>query len=55
MFVLRQLSQQAHASINLQLHFAFIGFTKVYDNINRNALWQVLCTYGVPTCFISFL
>jgi hypothetical protein len=29
--------------------------TKAYDNINWNALWQVLRTYGVVTRFINLL
>ncbi len=39
----------------MQLHLAFIDLAKAYDNVNEEALWQVLCTYGVPECFISLL
>jgi hypothetical protein len=46
---------RAHVNTNLQLHLAFIDFTKAYNNINRDALWQVFHTYGVLACFINLL
>jgi hypothetical protein len=55
MFVLGQLSGWAQVNTNLQLHLAFIDLTKAYDSVNRNALWQVLYTYGVPTRLIDLL
>jgi hypothetical protein len=39
----------------LQLHLAFIDLTKFYDNINWDALWQVLRTYGILAYLISLL
>jgi hypothetical protein len=50
-----QLLGRAQTNTNLQLYLAFIDFTKAYDNINWDALWQVFCTYGVLTHFISLL
>ncbi len=55
MFVLHQLSGKAQASSNVQLHLAFIDLAKAYDSVNREALWQVLRTYGVPERLISLL
>jgi hypothetical protein len=37
------------------VHLAFIDLTKAYDNVNRDAMWQVFRTYGVPTRFINLL
>jgi hypothetical protein len=55
MFVLRQLSGKAQASSNVQLHLAFIDLAKAYGSVNREALWQVLRTYGVPERLIGLL
>jgi len=55
MFVLRHLSGKAQASSNVQLHLAFIDLAKSYDSVNREALWQVLHTYGVPERLINLL
>jgi hypothetical protein len=55
MFVLHQLSGQAQASTNLQMHLTFIDFTKAYDIVNWDAMWHVLHTYGVPTHLINLL
>jgi hypothetical protein len=55
MFVQRHLFGKAQVSSNVQLHLAFIDLAKAYDSINREALWQVLRTYGVPERLISLL
>lgn len=55
MFVMRHLLRQAHANTNLQLYMAFIDLTKAYNSVNRDALRQVLHTYGVHARFISLL
>jgi hypothetical protein len=47
MFVLCQLASMAELTDNIQLHMVFIDLTKVYDWVNRDALWRILRIYMV--------
>ena len=45
-FAVRQLCEK-YLGVNKEVYMAFMDLEKVYDTIDRNALWQVLRIYGV--------
>ena len=47
-FSLRRLTELAHAH-RAPLWVAFVDFRKAFDSVNREALWAILASRGVPT------
>jgi hypothetical protein len=45
----------AELTNNIQLHMVFIDLTKVYDWVNKDALWQILWIYRVPSRIVQLL
>ena len=53
-FVARQLQEKSMEQQRL-IYFAFIDLTKVYNTVNRQALWQLLERYGVPAKLLNII
>ena len=51
-FVLRQVIEQT-LEYQRRLALNFIDFTKAFDSIHRDTLWQIARSYGIPTHFID--
>ena len=49
-FCLRQL-QEKGIKQERQLYMAFVDFSKAFDTVERNWLWQLLRKYGCPEKF----
>ena len=45
-FTLKQLNEK-YTEAGKELHLAFIDLEKVYDGVDRTALWRVMEMYGV--------
>jgi len=53
-FCLRQ-TQEKCIEQNMPLYAVFIDFTKAFDTVDREGLWQVLTNYGCPSKFLNIL
>jgi hypothetical protein len=53
-FSLRRLTELAHAH-RAPLWVAFVDFRKAFDSVNREALWAILASRGVPTKLIDLV
>ena len=54
LFTLRQLSELA-VEWQQRLYIAFVDLRKAFDSVNREALWVVLRSRGVPEQLISYV
>ncbi|XP_069975557.1 uncharacterized protein [Penaeus vannamei] len=53
-FAFRQLQEKAMEQ-NMPLYAVFIDFTKVFDNVDRDALWHVLAKCGCPPKLLTIV
>ena len=53
-FCLRRLTELAHAH-RAPLWVAFVDFRKAFDCVNRDALWAILASRGVPATLIALV
>jgi hypothetical protein len=53
-FCLRQ-TQEKCIEQNMPLYAVFIDFTKAFDTVSREGLWQVLTKFGCPAKFVSII
>lgn len=52
-FTLRQIQEKCREQ-NKNLYMLFIDLTKVFDTVNRRALWKVLSSFGCPNHLRQF-
>ena len=45
----------AHHSREITLCTVFVDFTKAFDNLDREVLWQLMRHYGIPEKFIAII
>ena len=53
-FCLRQ-TQEKCIEQNMPLYAVFIDFTKAFDTVSRDGLWQVLSKFGCPSKFVNII
>jgi len=53
-FCLRQ-TQEKCIEQNMPLYAVFIDFTKAFDTVSRDGLWQVLTKFGCPAKFVNIV
>ena len=53
-FCLRQ-TQEKCIEQNMPLYAVFIDFTKAFDTVSRDGLWQVLTKFGCPAKFVNII
>ena len=53
-FTLRQLLEQRHIYRRPTV-LLFLDIRAAFDSVDRNALWQCLCRFGVPEKYVSIL
>jgi hypothetical protein len=53
-FCLRQVQEKCIEQ-NMPLYIVFIDFTKAFDTVTRDGLWQVLRKYGCPEKFTNLI
>jgi uncharacterized surface protein with fasciclin (FAS1) repeats len=51
---LRIILVQSH-EFNSSLYTVFVDFTKAFDNLDREVLWQLMRHYGIPEKFIAII
>ena len=53
----RQCSQNHNAAFDetVARRIAFVDFTKAFDSVNRNALWDIMKKMGCPPKFVAIL
>ena len=54
LFNLRQVVELARAHAT-PMHAAFVDFSKAFDSVNREALWEVLEARGIHPKLISLI
>ena len=50
-----KLLQQHCREKRLALYLAFLDIAKAYDSVDRNTLWNILCTIGIPPKILSLI
>ena len=53
-FYLRQ-TQEKFIEQNMTLYAVFIDFTKAFDMVSRDGLWQVHTKFGCPAKFVNII
>ena len=53
-FCLRQTPEKCIEQ-NMPLYAVFIDFTKAFDMVSRDGLWQVLTKFGCPAKFVNII
>jgi len=46
---------EKHREFNIPAYIAFIGFKKVLDSVDRNKLWTIMLSKGIPTHLITII
>jgi len=46
---------EKHREFNFPTYFAFIDFKKVFDSVDRDKLWTILLSKGIPTDLITII
>ena len=54
MFVIKQMSGKCIAK-GMSLYVAYMDLEKVYDRVDRNAMWRVLNMYGVNGMLLNVI
>ena len=49
------LAYHSRAITRVQFISMFVDFTKAFDNLNREVLWQLMRHYGIPEKFIAII
>ena len=53
-FILRNIVEQA-IEWNSNLFLCFIDFEKAFDIVNRDTLWKIMRSYGIPSKLIRII
>ena len=53
-FTLRQLQEKCKEQ-HKPLYMVFIDLTKVFDSVNREAMWKILTKLGCPPKFVNLV
>ena len=44
-----------HIEFNIPTYIAFIGFKKAFDSVDRDKLWTIMSSKGIPTHLITII
>ena len=51
----RELFKASNVTLEKNIYFCFIDYTKAFDCLDHNKLWKILQEMGIPDHFICFL
>jgi hypothetical protein len=46
---------EKHREFNIPLYVAFIDFKKAFDSVDRDKLWNIMASKGIPTHLITII
>jgi 7-cyano-7-deazaguanine synthase in queuosine biosynthesis len=46
---------EKHYEYAKDLHMVFVDYKQAYDSVNREKLWEVLKTFGIPLKIIKMV
>ena len=55
MILTAKLLQQHCREKQVALYLAFLDIAKVYDSVDRETLWKILCSIGIPPKILSLI
>jgi len=44
---------EKHRELNIPIYIAFIGFKEAFDSVDRDKLWTIMLSKGIPTPLIK--
>jgi len=46
---------EKHREFNISKYMAFIDFKKTFDSVDRDKLWSIMSSKGIPTHLITII
>jgi hypothetical protein len=46
---------EKHREFNISTHIEFIDFEKAFDSVDRDKLWTIMSSKGIPTHLIKII